>query len=60
MYRKYECLSCICCMLVCCMHPVAFLNDAYCVTCSLVILVEDLPLRIYSESVVVHLVVSWF
>ena len=34
-------LSCICCMFVSCVHPVAVLNAAYDVTCSLVILVED-------------------
>ena len=32
--------SCICCMFVSCVHPVAVLNDAYCMTCSLFMLVE--------------------
>ena len=34
-------LSCICYMFVSCVHPVAVLNAALCVTYSLVILVED-------------------
>ena len=33
--------SCICCMFVSCVHPVAVLNDAVCMTCSLLMLVED-------------------
>ena len=33
--------SCICCMFVSCVHPVAVLNAAFCMTCSLLILVED-------------------
>ena len=33
--------SCICCMFVSFVHPVAVLNAAFCVTCSLLILVED-------------------
>ena len=33
-------LSCICCMLVSCVHPVAVLNAAFCMTCSLLMLVE--------------------
>ena len=33
--------SCICCMFVSCMHPVAVLNAALCMTCSLLMLVED-------------------
>ena len=28
-------LSCICCMFVSCVHPVAVLNAAFCMTCSL-------------------------
>ena len=32
---------CRCCMLVSCVHPVAVLNAAFCITCSLVMLVED-------------------
>ena len=34
-------LSCRCCMFVSCVHPVAVLNAAYCMTCSLLMLVED-------------------
>ena len=33
--------SCRCCMFVSCVHPVAVLNAAFCMTCSLVMLVED-------------------
>ena len=33
--------SCRCCMFVSCVHPVADLNAAFCMTCSLLILVED-------------------
>ena len=33
--------SCICCMFVCCVHPVAVLNDTFCMTCSLVMLVDN-------------------
>ena len=32
--------SCRCCMFVSCVHPVAVLN-AFCMTCSLLMLVED-------------------
>ena len=34
-------LSCRCCMFVSCVHPVAVLNVAFCMTCSLLMLVED-------------------
>ena len=34
-------LSCRCCMFVSCVHPVAVLNTAFCMTCSLLMLVED-------------------
>ena len=34
-------LSCRCCMFVSCVHPVAVLNAAFCMTCSLQMLVED-------------------
>ena len=34
-------LSCRCCMFVSCVHPVAVLNAAFCMTCSLIMLVED-------------------
>ena len=33
--------SYICCMFVPCVHPVAVLNAAFCMTCSLLMLVED-------------------
>ena len=33
--------SCRCCMFVSCVHPVAVLNAAFCMTCSLLIVVED-------------------
>ena len=33
--------SCICCMCVSCVHPVAVLNDAFFMTCSLLMLVAD-------------------
>ena len=37
-YGKCECR---CCMFVSCVHPVAVLNAAFCMTCSLLMLVED-------------------
>ena len=33
--------SCRCSMFVSCVHPVAVLSDAFCMTCSLLMLVED-------------------
>ena len=33
--------SCRCCMFVSCVLPVTVLNAAFCMTCSLVMLVED-------------------
>ena len=33
--------SCRCCMLMSCVHPVAVLNAALCMICSLLMLVED-------------------
>ena len=33
--------SCRCCMFASCVHPVAVLNAALCMTCSLLMLVED-------------------
>ena len=33
--------SCICCMFVSCVLPAAVLNAAFCITCSLLMLVED-------------------
>ena len=34
-------LSCRSCMFVSCVHPVAVLNAVFCITCSLLMLVED-------------------
>ena len=34
-------LSCRYCMFVSCVHPVAVLNAAFCMTCSLLMLVDD-------------------
>ena len=34
-------LSCRCCMFASCGHSVAVLNAAFCMTCSLLMLVED-------------------
>ena len=33
--------SCRCCMFVSCVHPVAVLNVAFCMTFSLLMLIED-------------------
>ena len=33
--------SCRCCMFVSCVHPVAVLNAAFCMSCSLLMLAED-------------------
>ena len=33
--------SCRCCMFVSCVHPVAVLNAAFCMTCNLLMLIED-------------------
>ena len=33
--------SCRCCMFVSCVHPVTVLNAAFCMTCSLLMLVVD-------------------
>ena len=33
--------SCRCCMFVACVHTVAVLNAVFCMTCSLLMLVED-------------------
>ena len=40
-YGSLSVLSCRCCMCVSCVHPVAILNVAFCMTCSLLMLVED-------------------
>ena len=34
-------LSCRCCMFGSCVHPVAVLNAAFCMTCSLLMLVDN-------------------
>ena len=33
--------SCRCCMFVSCVHPVAVVNAAFCMTCNLLMVVED-------------------
>ena len=33
--------SCICCMFMSCVHHMTVLNTAFCMTCSLLMLVED-------------------
>ena len=38
--------SCRCCMFVSGVHPVAVLNDTFCMTCSLLMLLEDAPRHI--------------
>ena len=44
---RYSCmgsmsaLSCRCCMFVSCVHHMTVLNAAFCMTCSLLMLVED-------------------
>ena len=44
---RYSCMgsmsvsTCRCCMCVSCVHPVAVRNAAFCMTCSLLMLVED-------------------
>ena len=40
-YGKYECSSCRCCMFVSRVHPVAVLNAEFCMTCSSLMLVEN-------------------
>ena len=35
------CLYCEVCMFVSCVHPVAVLSDAFCMTCRLLMVVED-------------------
>ena len=39
--RSVSVSSCKCCMFVSCVHPVAVLNAALCMTCSLLMLLED-------------------
>ena len=38
---KMSVSSCICCMFVSCVHPVVVLNAPFCMTCSLIMLVEN-------------------
>ena len=38
---KYVVCLCKCCMFVSCVHPVAVLNAVFCMTCSLLLLVEN-------------------
>ena len=40
-HGECDVLSCRRCMFVSCIHPVAVLNAAFCMTCSLLMLVED-------------------
>ena len=46
--------SCRCCMFVSCVHPVAVLNAAFCMTCSLLMLVEDAMLFIVRSRLLVY------
>ena len=39
--RSVSVSSCRCCMFESCVHLVAVLNSAFCMTCSLLMLVED-------------------
>ena len=48
-YGKYECL--VIRMFVSCVHPVAVLNVKFCMTCSLLMLVEDARGDIRKEPV---------
>ena len=41
MYGEFECFVMQLWMFVSCAHPVAVLNAAFCITCSLLMLVED-------------------
>ena len=50
-YGKCSVSSCRCCMFVSCVHPVAVLNAAFCMTCSLLMLVEDARLPLISSAV---------
>ena len=40
-YGKYECFVMQSCMFVACVHPVVVLNAAFCMTCNLLMLVEN-------------------
>ena len=39
--RSVSVSSCRCCMFLSCVHPLAVLNAAFCMTCSVLMLVED-------------------
>ena len=41
--------SCRCCIFVSCVHPVAVFNAALCMTCSLLMLVEDTEATIWKR-----------
>ena len=41
---------CRCCMFVSCVHPVTVLNAAFCMTCSLLMLVDDAKGILQSQS----------
>ena len=41
LYGSVSVWSCRCCMFVACVHHVAVLNDVFCMTCSLLMLIED-------------------
>ena len=43
--------SCRCSMFMFCVHPVAFLNAAFCMTSSLLMLVEDAKRRPYGRGI---------
>ena len=43
--------SCRCCMFVSCVHPVAVLNAAFCITCSLFMLVKDSIGDLYRKGI---------
>ena len=43
--------SCRCCKFVSCVHPVAVLNAAFCMTCILLMLVEDARGRPYGRGI---------
>ena len=42
--------SCRCCMFVSCVHPVAVLNAAFCMTCSLLNAIGDHTEEAYSRA----------
>ena len=56
--RSMSVSSCICCMFVSCVHHVAVLNAAFCMTCSLLMLVEDAMGRPYGRGILLSLIDS--